>query len=187
VEPTQIREIARAEYFSGANEPTITIKKNKVRFSTRCLRMLQNVDYVQFVMCSAEKRLVIEPCLPEARSAIRWSSSNMEARKPKAITCKEYYRRLRALMGWNEDCRYTVLGRMISDDSTTVIVFDLTSALIYRPVENEKISHDPEYPAEWGNGFGMSVEEQYSNPLIKRFLEDTVLCLTRTGDNEVRL
>ena len=41
MEQKQIREIARAEYFSGANEPTKTIKKHTVRFSAYCLNSCQ--------------------------------------------------------------------------------------------------------------------------------------------------
>jgi len=177
MEQKQIREIARAEYFSGANEPTITIKKHTVRFSAYCLNQLPSVDHVQFVMYPAEKRLVIEPCAPELRDAIRWSSKNPHNRKPKIMTCKEYSRRLRELMGWSEECRYTILGKISGSGDAAVIVYDLTSALVYRPNAEGKISRTPEYSKEWGVGFGMSAEEHKNDPLVKRFSEDTELIL----------
>ena len=186
MEQTQTREVARVEYFSGANEPTITIRKHMVRLSAHCLNELPGVDYVQFVMYPREKRLVIEPCSSEERDAIRWSSRNPDKRKPKIITCKEYYRKLRVLMGWDEDCRYTILGKKSNDGDTDVIAFDLTSAMVYRPNAEGKLSRTPEYPEEWGDGFGMSIEDHKNNPLVKRFPEDTELNLGLTHDSNVQ-
>jgi hypothetical protein len=182
MEQNPIREVARVEYFSGANEPTITIKKNMVRFSAYCLNMMPVVDTVLFVMYPTEKRLVIEPCPSGMRDAIRWSSKNPDNRKPKSMTCKEYYRRLRELMGWHEDCRYTILGKVIGEGDDTVIAFDLTAALAYRPNADGKISREPEYPKEWGDSFGMTKDEHSSNPLVKLFTENTELNVSATPD-----
>jgi len=182
MEQKQIREIARVEYFSGANEPTITIKKHMVRFSAYCLNMLSGVDTVHFVMYPTEKRLVVKPCPPGVRDAIRWSSKNPDNRKSKVMTCKEYYRKLRVLMEWSEDCRYTILGKISNDGDEVVIAFDLTSAMIYRPDAEGKVSRTPEYPKEWGGGFGMSVDEYHNNPLVKCFAEDTELILDFVPD-----
>ena len=179
MEQNQIREIARAEYFSGANEPTITVKQNMVRFSAHCLSKFPTDEYVLFVMYPAEKRLVIEPCSPDLRDAIRWSTRNPDNRKPKTITCKEYYKRLCALMGWNEECRYTVLEKICQDGDADVIAFDLTSAMVYRPNINGIRSRTPEYPEIWGDGFGMTVEEHRDNPIVKHFHAETDIQISR--------
>ena len=185
MEPQQIREIVRAEYFSGANEPTITIKQYTVRLSANCLKELPDVDYVQFVMYPFEKRLVIEPCDAGERDAVRWSGKNPDSRKPKVITCKEYYRKLRNLMGWDTNCRYTILGKISRDEDTEIIAFDLTSAMVYRPNAEGKILRTPEYPKEWGESFGLSVDVHKDNPLIRRFSEDTKLSLGFTHDLDI--
>lgn len=185
MEQKPIHEIVRAEYFSGTHEPTITIKKHMVRFSAYCLHELPGVDYVLFVMYPTEKRLVIEFCSPDVRDAIRWSSINPNKRKPKSITCKKFYRKLCELMGWSEDCRYAILGKISGHGDRAAIAFDLTSALVYRPNAEGKISRTPEYPMEWGGGFGISVEEHHNNPLVKRFPEDTELTLTDAPDFNV--
>jgi hypothetical protein len=126
------REAARVEYFSGAIEPTVTVRKSTVRFSSYCLRKMPDVDYVVFAINPAEKMLVIEPCRNGERDAVRWSCLNPETRKPKIITCKEYYRRLCGLMGWNEGSRYTILGKISGGGDKTVIMFDLTAAIAYQ-------------------------------------------------------
>ena len=186
MELNPLREVTRVEYFSGATEPTITIKKNTVRFSAYCLSIMPVVDTVHFVMCPTEKRLVIEPCPPGMRNAIRWSSKNTDDRKPKTITCKEYYRRLRELMGWRDDCRYTILGKATGEVNNSVIAFDLTSALVYRPNADGKILREPEYPKEWGDSFGMPMDEHINNPLVKRFMEDTELIMNPDPNSSVQ-
>ena len=178
----QIREVTRAEYFSGANEPTITVKRDMVRFSAHCLSKLPAVDFVLFVMYPKEKRLVIEPCTPDLRDAVRWSTRNPDNRKPKTISCKEYYRRLCELMDWNDECRYTVLGKICSDGDSSVIAFDLTSAMVYRPNAIGVKTRAPEYPTTWGDGFGMTVEEHRDNPLVKHFKAETDILLSTSMD-----
>jgi len=186
MEQNQVKEIARAEYFSGANEPTITMKQNVIRFSSHCLNKYPTFDYVLFAMYPAEKRLVIEPCSPDLRDAIRWSTRNPNNRKPKAITCKEYYRRLCELMSWNNKYRYTVLGKICNDGSSEVIAFDLSSAIVYRPVINGNRLRTPEYPSSWSDGFGMSAEEHRNNPLVKRFHAETDILLSASQDIDVK-
>jgi hypothetical protein len=93
-------------------------------------------------MRSAEKRLVVEPCPLGMLNAIRWSVKMPDTRKPKIITCKEYYRKLCRLMGWDEGCRYTVLGKISGGGDAVKIAFDLTSALAYRPNDTNTESNN---------------------------------------------
>ena len=170
------REDVRCEYFSNAGEPAITFKRGTARFSAVCLKQIPEDDYVLFVINSAGKNLTVEPCGSDERNAIRWSGSNPEKRKPKEITCREFSRRLFALMRWNDDCRYKLFGKAACDtDGKTVLAFDLKSALVYKPDDSGTVSRDPDYPNGWGNGFGEPVEQRVSNPLVRRFTEDTEL------------
>ena len=168
----QFFEIVRAEYFSGAHEPIITIRNRIIRFSAYCLNKLPDVDYVHFIIYPLEKRLVIEPCSPDMRDAIRWSSKNPENRKPKSIRSNVFYQKLLSLMKWHDDCRYSILGKITKDSEKTVIAFDLNSALVYRPDVYGKISRIPEYPSNWGDGFGLPKDEYFNTPLVKRFSEN---------------
>jgi len=82
-------------------------------------------------------------------------------------------------MGWNEECRYTVLGKICQDGDSDVIAFDLTSAMVYRPNINGIRSRTPEYPEIWGDGFGMTVEEHRDNPIVKHFHAETDIQISR--------
>ena len=182
------REVVRSEYFSGAGEPTITFKRGAAKFSAACLKQIPDGDCVLFVIDSAGKKLIVEPCASDERNAIRWSSRNPEKRKPKEITCREFCRRLSELMKWNDECRYKLLGKASCGmDGKTILAFDLNSAIIYRPDGSGKISRDPDYPNEWNDSFGNPVEQRISNPLVPRFTEDTELgAIQNIQENEER-
>jgi hypothetical protein len=172
------REVVRIEYFSAASEPSMSFKKSTVEFNMVCLKQFANIDYVQFIIYPMKKRLVIEPCESDKRDAVRWSGSNPEKRTPKMITCHEFYRRICELMQWSSSNRYKVFGKVSAGaDVENIIIFDLTSAITYCLDNKGKFSHNPEYPREWGKGFGESVERHTDNPLIHRFAEDTELAI----------
>jgi hypothetical protein len=109
-------------------EPCITFCKSAVKFNSVCLKRLENVDYVLFIICSSEKRLIIEPCESYERDAIRWSGKNPDKRTPKMIICHEFYRRIINHMQWNDDYHYIVFGKITTgNNGKDVIVFDLNS------------------------------------------------------------
>ena len=177
-----IREVARFEYFSCANEPTVTFKFPTVKFSAACLKKLAGFDYVHFIIDRSDKKLIIEPCYSDERNAIRWSSLNLEKSKAKTITCREFYKRIRELMMWSNYCRYKAFGKIAKDENKEIIVFDLKSAIIYKPNAEGIISKTPDYPQEWGDDFGESVERHKNNPLVRRFTEDVELIINQNND-----
>ena len=100
----------------------ITIRKSMVRFSSGCLNGLPKAAYILFVINPTERLLRIEPCTHQLHDSIRWCSAGKC--KPKTIICKEFYNRLRNLMGWDEAMQYVVFGRI-----TSVMNFSLDAAI----------------------------------------------------------
>ena len=177
---TDDREVARSAYFSNAGEPAITFKRGVIRFNAVCLKRLPNVNDILFVIHRAERKLTIEPCDPDEQDAIRWSGWNPEKRKPRSITCSEFYQRMLNYMQWDSSCNYKLFGKTsYGADNRIIIAFDLTSAIIYKPDENGIISRTPEYSRDWGGGFGRTVEQHKSNPFFRRFTEDTEISIVQ--------
>jgi hypothetical protein len=88
-------------------------------------------------------------------------------------------------MRWNYEYRYKVLGKAASGgDGGTFLAFDLNSAIVFKPDADGKMSRAPEYPQEWGGGFGASADERHNNPLVRRFREDTLLMLPERLETE---
>ena len=166
-------EVCRAAYFANASEPAVIFKHGTVRFNAVCLKTFPSADYILFIVYKYDKKLSIKPGGSDVFNAVRWSSLNPEKRKPKCITGQEFYSRVIELMQWDKKCNYKLFGKAARDDDGIFISFDLNSALIYRPDEYGRMSRMPEYPEEWGDGFGVSMEQHKSNPLFRRFDADT--------------
>lgn len=170
-------EVCRGEYFSHTNEPMITFNpaRHLVYVNAVCLKRLPDMDYALFLVFPVEKRLCLRPCGADERNAVRLRSAGKNRCGVRHIRCEEFMRKTIMLMQWNHDCRYRLLGNIAECNDETVIMFDLASAEVFKPLDNgsRKLSSTVEYQAECGSGFGIPFEEHQKNPLVKTFGNDT--------------
>ena len=156
-------QVVRGEFFAHINEPSICFNQNKVYVNTGCLKRMQDVSYVQFLVNSEEKKLVIRPAGEDEKDAFLWCTVKNNARKPKHITCRIFFAKIVSLMSWNPDHRYKLLGKVIRSREEKLIVFDLNATEIYirtiKEGEKPKTARRAVFPAEWENQFGLPVEE----------------------------
>ena len=156
-------QVVRGEFFAHVYEPSISFNQSKIYVNAACLKRMPDVDYVQILVNSDEKKLVIRPADEDAKDAFLWCSSKASIRKPKQITCRVFFAKIVNLMSWNADYRYKMLGKVIRSGDEKLIVFDLTATEIYtriiREGEKPRASRRPVFPAEWENQFGLPVEE----------------------------
>jgi hypothetical protein len=153
-------QVVRGEFFAHLNEPSITFNRSKISLNTACLKCLPNVDYVQILVNSEERKLAVRPCSGDEKDSFPWSTIK---RKPKQITCRVFFAKIVDLMDWNQEFRYKLLGKLIKSGNEYLFIFDLTATEIYQRTiqegEKPKISRTPVFPAEWQNQFGLPVEE----------------------------
>jgi len=153
-------QVVRGEYFAHLHEPSITFNRCKVSLNTACLKRLPNVEYVQILVNSEEKKLAVRPCCEDEKDSFPWSTVK---RKPKQITCRVFFAKIVDLMDWNQDFRYKLLGKLIKSSNEYLFIFDLTATEIYQRTNQEgekpKTSRTPVFPAQWQNQFGLPVEE----------------------------
>lgn len=170
-------QIVRGEFFAHTYEPSFTFNANKVSVNTACIRKLPNIDYVQILVNSVEKKLVVRPCPEDEKDAIRWCSATAK-RSPRQISCRIFFGKVISLMEWNPQYRYKLLGKLIQSNNELLFVFDLTTPEIFVRTPKEdggmKSSRTPAYPAEWQNQFGVPVEEHQNNMQINIFDEFAV-------------
>ncbi len=156
-------QVVRGEFFAHVCEPSISFNQNKIYVNAACLKRMPDVEYVQILVNSDEKKLVIRPANEDAKDAFLWCSSKTTVRKPKLITCRVFFAKMVSLMSWNADYRYKLLGKLIRSGGEKIIVFDLTATETYTRViregEKPRASRKPVFPAEWENQFGLPVEE----------------------------
>jgi len=178
-------QVVRGEYFAHLHEPSITFNRSKVSLNTACLKRLPNVDYVQILVNSEERRLAVRPCGEDEKDSFPWSTIK---RKPKQITCRVFFAKIVDLMDWNPEFRYKLLGKLIKSGNEYLFIFDLTATEIYQRTiqegEKPKTSRTPVFPAQWQNQFGLPVEEHGKQLQVNIFNGYTVFGIKDKENNQ---
>lgn len=174
-------EVVRAEFFAHIYEPSITLSNYKIAVNMACIKKLPDIDFVQVLVNPERHKLAVRPCSEEEKDSFRWCS-NGKKRAPKQITCRIFFAKIVALMGWNPEYRYKLLGKLIRSNGELLFIFDLNTPEIFvrKQKDNGKsyISRTPSYPDEWKNQFGLPVEEHRNNLQINLFDGYAVFGLT---------
>ena len=179
-------QIARREMFAHLREPAVTIRKDSITFNTACINGMEDVIYIQILVNSEQHRMAIRACDENDKDAIRWCIAKPDKRKTRKITSKPFSQRIYDLLGWDQGCRYKILGHRISYEGEVLYVFFLfvieitkerkrktkdevlaeaeNSALTpeqiqEREAEAQRMAKTPFYPDDWHNSFGVPVEE----------------------------
>ena len=168
-------QVVRGEYFAHIYEPSITFNRSKIYLNTASIKKLPDIDYVQILVNSEEKKLAVRPCGEEEKDSFLWCTPK---RKPKQITCRVFFGKIISLMDWNPDYRYKLLGKLIKSNDEYLFIFDLNAPEIYTrtAVEGEKTktSRTPVYPEQWQNQFGLPVVEHKRRMQVNIFNGYTV-------------
>lgn len=176
-------QVVRGEFFAHLFEPSITFNMNKIYLNTACIKKFPNVDYVQILVNSEDKKLAVRPCSGEEKDSFLWCTVK---RKPKQITCRVFWGKIATLLDWNDSYRYKLLGKLIKSNDEYLFMFDLTSPEIFiRTVMEDgkpKISKRPIFPEEWQNQFGLPVAEHKKRMQIGKFDGYTVFGITEKKD-----
>ena len=182
-------QIARREMFAHLREPAVTIRKDSITFNTACINGLEDAVYIQILVNSEQHRIAIRQCEEEDKDAIRWCIAKPDKRKSRKMTGREFSSSLYKTMGWDENCRYKILGYRIEFEGETLYIFDLTVPEIFheRPrkvktaeTEESEMAHEEEqeqttpvntrkgfYPDDIAGTFGLPVEEHRKSTEVK--------------------
>lgn len=178
-------QVVHGEFFSHILEPVFTFNDYKVSVNTACIRKVPDTDFIQILINPEEKKLTVKPCCENTKDSFRWCS-NTSKRSPKQIICPIFFAKVIALMGWNPDYRYRLLGKLLKSGNDLLFVFDLTSPEIYTKVrasgDNGKISRIPIYPSDWKNQFGLPAEEHHNAVQVHLFNGYTVFGIQKNAE-----
>ena len=170
-------QVVRGEFFAHLFEPSVTLNDEKVSVNSACIRKLPNANYVQFLVNPTEKKLAVKPCSEDTKDSFCWSTIGADGKKrPKTISCRIFFAKVMKLMGWNPNCRYKILGKLVHAGSESIFVFDLTSAETFqkRNASGDNTSRCALYPEDWNNQFGLPATEHQDTVLISIFDDYTV-------------
>ena len=124
-------QVVRKELFAHLRDPAVTIRRDSVTFNTACINGLEDVVYIQIEINSELKRMVIRGCGENDKDALRWCIAKPDKRKSRKMTGREFSSSLYKTMGWDENCRYKILGYRIEFEGETLYIFDLTVPEIF--------------------------------------------------------
>ncbi len=175
-------QVVRGEFFAHTYEPSLTFSDNKVYVNMACIRKLQDYSYIQILVNPEQKKVAVRPCREEERDSFRWCSATGK-RLPKQITCRIFFAKVFALMEWDPNYRYKLLGKLIRTKRELLFVFDMTAPEVYkRTVSDEgkvKTAKTPNYLSDWQNQFGLPVAEHQGGLVISMFKNSAVFGLEK--------
>lgn len=172
-------QVVRRELFAHLRDPAVVIRYESVTFNTACIKGLEDAVYIQMLINTDVKKMVIRKCEEDDKDALRWCVANNETRKTRKVVSKIFSPMIYEAMGWNHKCRYKILGYKISYQGETLYVFDLNETEIYlenagrkkrrieqgenveQLIDKEQIKmlKQPYYPEGWKECFGLPVFE----------------------------
>ena len=188
-------QIVRKELFAHLRDPAITIRKDSVTFNTACIEGLEDVVYIHMMFNRELKRIVVEGCDENDKDALRWCIAKPDKRKSRKMVGKPFSELVYREMGWDENCRYKILGYRIQFEGKTLYVFDLTVPEIFHErkirKKNEQASQEVAempnedaqnnnaaetevntrkgyYPDDVANTFGVPVEQHRADTEIQQ-------------------
>ena len=188
-------QIVRKELFAHLRDPAITIRKDSVTFNTACIEGLEDVVYIHMMFNRELKRIVVEGCDENDKDALRWCIAKPDKRKSRKMVGKPFSELVYREMGWDENCRYKILGYRIQFEGKTLYVFDLTVPEIFHerksrkkneqasqevaetpnedaqnnnPAETEVNTRKGYYPDDVANTFGVPVEQHRADTEIQQ-------------------
>ena len=162
-------QLTHGGYFSGAFDPTMTLRDKSVTFNNSCISKLEDARYVQFLINPEEHKIAIRACDEDAKDAVRWCVTKGDKRKSRNITCREFTSKIYDLMGWEPLNRYKIEGMRINHEGQILYLFDLNERRKFGPTKRDPetgkvIRSKGTLPEEWDSSFGVSVEEHDSTP-----------------------
>ncbi len=170
-------EVVRGEFFAHTFEPSFALSNYKVSVNMACIKKLPDIEYIQILVNSEERKLAVLPCQEEEKDSFKWCTSGKK-KMPRQITCRVFFAKVMDLMGWDPANRYKILGKLIRSGDKLLFVYDLTTPEIFIRTATEdgkgKISRKPTYSDEWKNQFGVPVSEHQNRIQISIFDEYAV-------------
>mgnify|MGYP004619046493 FL=1 len=124
-------------FFSMIKKPAVSIRANRMEFNMSAIRLFEGVQHVLPMLSENKKRMVVAICAEEEISSIEWARFKKDKWVNRSISCPEYVQSIYKMVGWNRECRYKVYGRLANSERGLVLVFDLTSAVMFDPLPEE--------------------------------------------------
>ena len=159
-------ELVGGEFFAQTKEPAFTINVNKVYVNTAAVRLMEQVDFVKFMINRDDKLLVIKPCSEQDIHGYRWVRTKDGKRYPSQRTGQPFVEKICMMMDWNPLFRYKIIGRKNREKGGSgeeILTFDLMAFKCFeREIsEDGKVSSRSPHTVVWSGSFGPKYGEYH--------------------------
>ena len=161
-------EIPPRTQFSMLKKPAVTVRYKQFTFNTAAVRLFEGVQHVLTILNPKKKRLAVVPCSQEESASVEWARQKDEKWISKTITSLEFVEKIFALMNWDRNCRYKILGRVANSSDGLILLFDLEEAIFYAATPTEYVDRETGeikkrravyYPDEYKGRIGKSYND----------------------------
>ena len=149
-------QVVRREFFAHTKEPSFSFSRYQAYVNVACLAQFKDTECAQVLIDPRKHILALRPCRDSLRDSLLWCVTSDGHRRPRKSTCKLFFAKIAAMMGWDQNFRYKILGRLVRANGEALLVFDLAAAEVYPLDGNPPASV---FPNGWGDQFGLPVEE----------------------------
>lgn len=168
-------EIAHGQFFEANDRCCVTIAHKSITFSQAAIRRLGEVKTVELLIHPDKKLLAVRVVPADAVNAITWSKKSNGKTIPKKISGTACLPTIFKLLGWQEKCRYRLLGSLYQKDNNSILLFDMKEIEVLIPQhvidQSGATADEPQdmvpfkdgaskqilaYPNDWGERFGHS-------------------------------
>lgn len=130
-------EVPPRTQFSMLKKAAVTFKYKEMTFNSAAVRLFPDIRYVLSIVNRSKKRLAVILCSEEESASVEWSRVKNDKVVNKKITSLEFVENIYEMMGWDRNCRYKILGRIVTSSRGLIIVFDLVEAIMFAPLPEE--------------------------------------------------
>lgn len=166
-------QVVRREFFAHTAEPAVSFNQCKFYVNSACLTKFPDTDYIQVLINRQSQVMALRPSQEGERDSFAWCSLSKGRRKPKQTTCRFFFAQVVAMMGWDPNYRYKIMGRRAHANGEYLLIFDLTATEIYQKTsaqgEKRKTSRTPVFPESWKDQFGLPFREHRQSMQINIF------------------
>lgn len=156
-------QVVRREFFAHIQEPSIVFNQGKIGVNTACVRKIPETDYIQILVNREKKLMVIRPCHEYEIHSFLWCKVKNEKKYPRVVTGKLFFMKICALMNWNPENRYKIMGKMVRSGGQDLFLFNLMDFEMYKRIVDEgekpKTSRTPLFQGDWRDQFGIPFED----------------------------
>ena len=115
-----------AGFFAQTLEPALTINGKAVGVNAAATRLFPDVDYMEILISSEEKKVAFKPCDELNILGYKWAKTKDGKRYATQRTGLPFVLCICEIMGWNPENRYRILGKKVLDETDEeILCFDL--------------------------------------------------------------